>query len=141
DIKPSNIIRRDLDAQVVLIDFGAVKQIQPQQQVDQENPETDQPAPTIAVGTSGYAPPEQYAGRPVFASDIYALGMIGIQALTGIHPQKLPFSTNTNEANWRHLANVSEEFAQILEKMVLYKSTERYSSAEVVMEKLKSLRL
>jgi serine/threonine-protein kinase len=69
DIKPTNIIRRAQDGTLVLIDFGAVKN-----QVSQTlvNP-TEQTAFTAyAIGTPGFAPPEQMAMRPVFASDIYA---------------------------------------------------------------------
>jgi CHASE2 domain-containing sensor protein/predicted Ser/Thr protein kinase len=132
DIKPTNIIRRQADGKVVLIDFGAVKQIQPQDQNDQEGA-------TVAIGTRGYAPPEQYAGHPSFSSDIYALGMIGIQALTGITPHQLPVSLETGDINWRHLANVSEEFGQILEKMVRYHFVERYQSVAVVLKELEGL--
>jgi CHASE2 domain-containing sensor protein/tRNA A-37 threonylcarbamoyl transferase component Bud32 len=128
DIKPGNIMRRKADGQLVLIDFGAVKHIQPQQEGE-----------TVAIGTRGYAPPEQYAGHPNFSSDIYALGMIGIQALTGIPTYQLPISQETGDVSWRHLANVSDEFAQILEKMVRYNFVARYASATAVMEDLKSL--
>lgn len=131
DIKPSNIMRRD-NGQVVLIDFGAVKQLQPQEQIDQENP-------TIAIGTRGYAPPESYAGHPSFSSDIYSLGMIGVQAVTGIPPHQLPISPETGDVSWRYLANVSEEFAQVLEKMVRYHFAIRYQSATQVMEELEKL--
>ncbi|NET59025.1 MAG: CHASE2 domain-containing protein [Symploca sp. SIO2E6] len=132
DIKPGNIMRRDLDGKLVLIDFGAVKQFQSQEQI-QENDST------IAIGTSGYAPPEQYAGRPKLSSDIYALGMIGIQALTGIHPSQLSISDETGDLSWRNLANVSEELAQILEKMVCYHFVDRYQSVAVVIEDLTKL--
>ncbi|MEW6499027.1 MAG: serine/threonine-protein kinase, partial [Cyanobacteriota bacterium] len=130
DIKPSNIMRRQETGQLVLIDFGAVKQIRPPEQAEQENP-------TIAIGTRGYAAPEQYAGHPAFCSDIYALGMIGIQALTGIPPHQLPFESC--EVNWHRLANVQEEFAQILDKMVRYHFAERFQSAVEVMEALKHI--
>ncbi|HBB34747.1 MAG TPA: hypothetical protein DDZ80_30335 [Cyanobacteria bacterium UBA8803] len=132
DIKPSNIIRRQTDDKLVLIDFGAVKQIQPQELSDQENL-------TVAVGTRGYAPPEQYAGHPYFSSDIYAVGIIGIQAVTGIAPHQLSLAPETGEINWRHLANISEEFAQLLQKMVHYHFADRYQSASAVMEDLRRL--
>jgi serine/threonine protein kinase len=45
---------------------------------------------TVAIGSPGYMPAEQQAGKPRFCSDIYAVGMIGIQALTGLHPIDLP---------------------------------------------------
>jgi CHASE2 domain-containing sensor protein/tRNA A-37 threonylcarbamoyl transferase component Bud32 len=135
DIKPSNIMRRHADNKIVLIDFGAVKQIHPQEQTDQESY-------TVAVGTRGYAPPEQYAGHPMFCSDIYAMGMIGIQAITGIPTHQFSLS-ETGDISWRHLANVgkdiSEKFADILEKMVRYHFAARYQSATEVMEALEKL--
>ncbi|NEP59329.1 MAG: CHASE2 domain-containing protein [Symploca sp. SIO2G7] len=133
DIKPGNIMRRDLDGKLVLIDFGAVKQFQSQEQIQGNDS-------TIAIGTSGYAPPEQYAGRPKLSSDIYALGMIGIQALTGIHPSQLSISDETGDLSWRNLANVSEELAQILEKMVSYHFVDRYQSVAVVIEDLNKMK-
>lgn len=134
DIKPSNIMRRVVDHKFVLIDFGAVKQIRPQELASQEGF-------TVAIGTRGYAPPEQYAGHPSFSSDIYALGMIGIQAVTGIATHQLPVSTETGDISWRHLANVSEEFAGILEKMVRYHFADRYQSAAEVMKAFDGLKV
>jgi len=59
---------------------------------------------TIAVGTSGYMPTEQGRGRPRLNSDIYALGMIGIQALTGLNPKQLLEDADTGEIIWQHQA-------------------------------------
>jgi len=61
---------------------------------------------TIAVGTSGYMPTEQERGRPRLNSDIYALGMIGIQALTGLNPKQLLEDADTGEIIWQHQAMV-----------------------------------
>jgi tRNA A-37 threonylcarbamoyl transferase component Bud32 len=125
DIKPSNFIRRERDQHIVLIDFGAVKQIQPQV----ENL-------TVAVGTVGYAPPEQFMGQPTINSDIYALGMIAIQALTGTLAQQLERDPNTLALIWRHLAQTTEELATVLDKMVAYNYLDRYRSAEEVLRAL-----
>ncbi|MCL1474167.1 CHASE2 domain-containing protein [Argonema antarcticum] len=132
DIKPSNIIRRKQDSQLVLIDFGAVKQMHSSSNEDTESP-------TVAIGTRGYAPPEQLAGHPRPASDIYAVGMIGIQALTGISPQQLPQDRDTGCAIWRPLASVSEELAKILDRMVSYHFSDRYQSAADVLKDIKEL--
>jgi len=132
DIKPTNIIRRQQDSQIVLIDFGAVKEIQPQATEEQEGL-------TIAIGTRGYTPAEQLAGQPRFCSDIYAVGMIGIQALTGIQPHQLLQDGVTGEISWRHLVSIREEFAMILEKMVRYHFVERYESASAVLKDLRRL--
>ncbi|MBD0344001.1 MAG: serine/threonine protein kinase, partial [Coleofasciculus sp. Co-bin14] len=77
DVKPSNLIRRKRDGKIVLIDFGAVKQVSTQI----IHPE-GQTTLTVAVGSPGYMPNEQLSGKPRFCSDIYAVGMLGIQALT-----------------------------------------------------------
>ncbi|MDZ8056185.1 MAG: CHASE2 domain-containing protein [Aulosira sp. ZfuVER01] len=132
DIKPANIIRSAQDNQLVLIDFGAVKLMQP------PNSEQTELA-TVAIGTRGYAPPEQFAGHPRLCSDIYALGMIGIQALTGIPPQELHPDLETGNIIWRSQAQVSEQFAAILDKMVRYHFSDRYQSACDVLEDLKSI--
>jgi len=132
DIKPSNIIRSIVDNRLVLIDFGAVKTMQPL------NDETTELA-TVAIGTRGYTPPEQFAGHPRLCSDIYALGMIGIQALTGVQPQELPTNPETGTVVWRYLASVSDDLAKILDKMVQYHFSDRYQSAADVLQDLKKV--
>lgn len=128
DIKPSNLMRRQKDSRIVLIDFGAVKQIEPQQL--SENP-------TVAVGTAGYAPPEQFMGQPRLNSDIYALGIVAIQALTGISPRS--FERNeTTAIVWRS-STTSEPLAAIIDKMVFYDFSQRYQSAEEVLHSLDKL--
>ncbi len=102
DIKPSNLIRRESDQHIVLIDFGAVKQIQPQQQEAQ----------TISIGTPSYAPSEQMSGLPKLNSDIYALGIMGIQGLTGIDPRDFRRDTNTGEIIIQSKADANQQFWQ-----------------------------
>ncbi|WP_413171060.1 CHASE2 domain-containing protein [Anabaena azotica] len=132
DIKPSNIIRCSENNKLVLIDFGAVKLIQPQ--IDEETE-----LATVAIGTRGYSPPEQFAGHPRLSSDIYALGMIGIQAITGTPPQEFPLHPETCNIMWRQITNVSNELAAILDQMVCYNFSDRYQSATAVLQDLKSL--
>lgn len=124
DIKPSNLMRRDSDGRIVLIDFGAVKQIGSQLQYSQGQP------PTVAIGTEGYMPSEQENGYPKSCSDIYAVGMTAIQALTGVFPHQLPKDPNTLEVMWRERVSVSPKLADILDKMVRYQWQQRYQSAD-----------
>ncbi|MDJ0737033.1 MAG: CHASE2 domain-containing serine/threonine-protein kinase [Nostocaceae cyanobacterium] len=132
DIKPSNIIRNNENNRLVLIDFGAVKMMQPP---SSENTELS----TIAIGTKGYAPPEQFAGHPRLCSDIYALGMIAIQALTGKLPQELYPNLETGTVEWQQWTQVSTELAEILDKMVRYHFSDRYQSATEVLKDLKAI--
>ncbi|GCL39379.1 serine/threonine protein kinase [Sphaerospermopsis reniformis] len=122
DLKPQNIMRRSGDGKIMLIDFGAVKETMT---VNSQG----QTILTVAIGTPGYMPSEQTAGSPKLASDIYAVGMLGIYALTGIQPHQLPKDPTTEEVIWRNWANVSEDFAKILTKMVRYHFSERYLNA------------
>lgn len=130
DIKPDNLIRRRPDQKLVLVDFGTVKQ----SVADQGQSNT-----TIIAGTPGYMPTEQGRGKPRPSSDIYALGIIGIQALTGLKPSELQEDLATGELLWRPWANCSEEIAAILEKMVRYHFKERYTSAEDALQDLEPL--
>jgi len=133
DIKPSNIIRRHSDGSLVLIDFGAVKEVTTQL-LDSEG----QTGYTIGIGTQGYAPNEQCAGRPQYSSDIYAVGMIAIKALTGKAPHELDLDAN-GEVKWVEYARISNSLAEIISKMVLYDYTERYQSASEVLSALQKM--
>jgi serine/threonine protein kinase len=137
DIKPSNIIRRNSDGQIVLIDFGAVKQVANQTLDDS----SQIAAHTVIVGTPGYMPGEQLRGSPRMSSDVYAVGMIGIYALTGLNPAlgQLPEDEATAEILWRDRTSISEEFASILEKMVAYDFRQRYPSAKEALDALNAL--
>ena len=135
DVKPSNLMRRQSDQKLVLIDFGAVKEIRAQL----ANDRLEQRDFTLGIGTQGYTPSEQLIGQPRFSSDIYAVGMIGIRALSGLHPSELPQDPDTCEICWRSHAQVSSELAMILDKMVRYHFSERYQSATAVLQALQRL--
>ncbi|MEM6518491.1 MAG: serine/threonine-protein kinase [Cyanobacteria bacterium P01_D01_bin.71] len=132
DIKPANLIRRDEDKKLVLIDFGAVKdKVAPAQEA------SDQTALTAyAIGTPGYAPPEQMAMRPVYASDIYAVGVTCIYLLTAKSPKDLDYDPTTGEMMWRDLVYVSDHFADVLQKMLDISVRHRYQSVETVLRDL-----
>ncbi|MCL2928793.1 MAG: serine/threonine protein kinase [Trichodesmium sp. MAG_R01] len=134
DIKPANLIRRKLDNKLVLIDFGAIKEIN-----------IAQPSRTARIGTMEYMPIEQFEYNPQLNSDIYALGMMGIQAITGLPSSelsKLKYQENGNkkEIFWRNRINCSTALADVLDKMVRYNYRERYQSATEVIEDLKEIR-
>lgn len=133
DLKPQNIMRRK-DGKIVLIDFGAVKEIE----VMTLTP-SGQTSISIPIGTPGYTPSEQTNGYPKFCSDVFAIGMLGIQALTGIYPQSLRKDPSTLEVVWRDRAKVSQKFATVLEKMVRYDFRQRYSNATEALQALRSI--
>lgn len=134
DIKPANLMRRATDGKLILIDFGAVKDIN--NQIPQA-----QSTPTVAIGTPAYMPIEQFQGYPLFNSDIYALGMIVIQALLGLPANELTKlrannSPHPGEIFWRNQAQVSPTLADVIDKMVRFNSRERYQSASEVLADL-----
>jgi formylglycine-generating enzyme required for sulfatase activity len=131
DIKPQNLMRRQSDGKIVLIDFGAVKEIGTL--LINTQGET---SVSVAIGSPGYMPNEQTNGRPKFASDVYAVGMMGIQALTGFFPQQLQEDPETGEIIWRDYAQVSDELAEILDKMVRDHFSQRYQTASAALEAL-----
>jgi serine/threonine protein kinase, bacterial len=130
DIKPANIIRREIDDRLVLIDFGVVKN-----QVD--SVAAHQTALTaFAVGTPGFAPPEQLAMRPVYASDVYALGVTCMYLMSGKAPKNMECDPITGDINWFKYINVSDGFAEILTKMLEVAVKSRYKTAQEVLDVL-----
>ncbi|MDB9398545.1 bifunctional serine/threonine-protein kinase/formylglycine-generating enzyme family protein, partial [Microcystis aeruginosa CS-567/02-A1] len=131
DIKPPNLMRRRQDRKIVLIDFGAVKEINTMMVNSQ-----GQTSVSVVIGTHGYMPSEQTAGQPKLCSDVYAVGMLGIYALTGRQPHELPKDPTDGEVIWRNWANVSDKLALVLDKMVSYHFRDRYFSAGEVLQAL-----
>jgi serine/threonine protein kinase len=123
DIKPANIIRRTEDGRLVLLGFGASR--------DVGKPSEDTTLATHALSeTNSYIPPEQQARRPTFASDIYSLGVTCIYLLSRKHPKNLGFNDVTGEMKWRENVEVSKNFAVVLEKMMELSCRHRYQSVE-----------
>lgn len=125
DLKPENIIRRDRDQQLVLIDFGVVKHLNTELEML-----TSTNNLTVGIGTPGYMPSEQAQGEPKLASDIYAVGMIGIQALTGIPPYQLLKDANL-EIIWQEYASdAPPQLITVINQMVRYDFRQRHGSAD-----------
>ncbi|HEY9858581.1 MAG TPA: bifunctional serine/threonine-protein kinase/ABC transporter substrate-binding protein [Candidatus Obscuribacterales bacterium] len=134
DIKPDNLIRRQQDGKLVLIDFGAVKTI-----TNQVVETTGQTQLSVPIYTSGYGASEQCLGKPQFSSDIYALGVIAIQALTGMRPSQFPLDPESSEIVWHDQACVSPHLRNIIDKMVRYHFSQRYQSATAVLQDLQQI--
>ncbi|WP_448563912.1 protein kinase domain-containing protein [Trichothermofontia sp.] len=135
DLKPSNILRRHADQRLVIIDFGIAKKLSTQ--IADLDPQTKF---TIPVRTPGYTPSEQSAGRPHFNSDLYALGMIAIEALTGIPPRSLEHDPATGRILWHSLVpQVPPPMVAILDRMVHPDYTQRYASAAEVLAAIADL--
>ena len=124
DIKPSNIMRRR-DGRLVLIDFGAVREV-----LDQRDAEGG-----TMVGTFGYMPPEQYAGDAWPQSDLFALGATCVHLLTGRSPEH--FFTKLFHIELPRTLRVSLGFRLWLDRLLAPERERRFSDAG---EALRALR-
>ncbi|MEO0801326.1 MAG: protein kinase [Cyanobacteria bacterium J06642_2] len=128
DIKPANLIRRKEDQRLVLIDFGAVKQTK------LEGMEVS--SAITAIRSLGYSPPEQMSGQAIEpASDLYALGATCLNLLTRQLPTKF-FDHKHNCWTWREQLELSDEFIDILTKLLEPALVDRFASATEVLRSL-----
>ncbi|MFN7501089.1 MAG: SUMF1/EgtB/PvdO family nonheme iron enzyme [Dolichospermum sp.] len=130
DIKPQNIMRRASDGKLVLIDFGASKQLTT----------TVHTQIGTQIGSYGYSPLEQIQGGEAYpASDLFALGATCFHLLTGVNPFNLWTINGFSWVNnWRqHLPSpVSQELGKVLDKLLEVEIRERYQSADDVIKDL-----
>lgn len=132
DIKPTNLIRCKDDGRLVLIDFGAVKET-----ISQLDESSIKQSSTQFVGTVGFAPPEQLASRPVYSSDIYALGITCLYLLSGRSPLEFDYEFTTGEVRWRNSIQVGDVLANVLSRMLKIAPHERFKSAKEVINVLR----
>ncbi|AFY58336.1 serine/threonine protein kinase [Rivularia sp. PCC 7116] len=124
DIKPSNLICGK-DGHIYLIDFGAV----------QYRAAVEGSTFTV-VGTYGYTPIEQFGGRAVAASDIYALGTTLIHLLTGIPPADLP--QEDFKIQFADRVNLSPNLVRWLRKAIEPDLKKRFDTAKTALKELQS---
>jgi serine/threonine protein kinase len=130
DIKPQNIILCQTDLRFVLVDFGAVKDLYPSRETIERN------IVSRAIGTPGFAPPEQLADRTVYASDLYSLGITCLYLLTGKEPTQFPTDPYTCELIWAEGLKIDRDLADIISKMVTITIVDRYKSASQIITAL-----
>ena len=126
DIRPGNILlQRHVPtptAQVYLVDFGTVKSLN-----------SGNTSFTI-VGTDGYLPPEQAAGRVLAVSDLYSLGATLAECLTGLSPTQM--QGKSMRIQFEEYVNLSPGFAQWLKQLLTPSLDRRWPSAQVALEAL-----
>jgi hypothetical protein len=132
DIKPENVMLRKRDGKPVLIDFGAVKEV-----ITTIVDAHGTPTSSIVIGSPGFMPLEQAAGKPVYSSDLYSLGLTAIFLLTGRRPRELT-DLHTGEIVWRNLAPVNPEFADLIEQAIQPIARDRFRGAQQMLELLKN---
>ena len=136
DIKPSNLIRRKRDGKMILIDFGAVKEIG-----TMAFDTSKQQVQTQIIGTPGYMPPEQNNGKPIYSSDIYALGKTVIFGMTGKSPTEWEMTEPDAATSWNKRIAISEAFLKIVNRMTAESVAQRYHNVNEVLQDLKPLQM
>ena len=127
DIKPENIIRRQGDNKLVLVDFGAAKAAT----------RTALAVTGTVIGSAGYVAPEQAVGKPIFASDLYSLGVTCIHLFTNKEPFDL-FDSGEGDWVWRDYltVTVNNTLGQVLDKLLQQGTRKRFQTAQEVLEAL-----
>jgi len=126
DIKPTNIMRHR-NGLIYLLDFGAVRQV-------------TKGGKSTGIYSEGYAPPEQMNGSEVYpSSDLYALAVTCTLLLTGKQPTDL-YDAYNNSWRWRKDApTVYPDLADVLDRMLKVTPSERFQSADEVLEALANI--
>jgi eukaryotic-like serine/threonine-protein kinase len=136
DINPKNIIRRKDDGRFSLIGFSAIKDLgSVWHQISKHDPRYV----NVSIGTPGYIPYEQEQNSSQFNSDLYAVGVIAIQALTGEFP--ILKDARTHELKWRDGVKIDLRLINIIDKMVRPDYRNRYQSAAEVLADLQAFAL
>ena len=129
NIKPTNLLIRELDRQVIVTDFGILQEfssLEPKL-ADSQN-----------WAKQNYWSPEQVAGRPTVSSDLYALGMVVIEALTGSKPATLS-RDSSGKLLWASGLNLNRRLVKIVDKLVELDLGQRYQSASTAARDLRKI--
>ena len=112
----------------MLIDFGAVKETMGTVTLG-----SGSTVSSVVIGTRGFMAPEQSAGRSVFSTDLYALGLTIIYAMTKKLPVEFDISLLTGELDWQsHVPDVDPQLAKVLDKAIQMEPSRRYPTAEAM---------
>jgi serine/threonine-protein kinase len=127
DIKPANLMVRHLDNRIVLLDFGAVKEIGT--------------APGTRIGAEGYSAPEQDRGQPCTQSDLYAIGPTLIFLLTGVTPLNFyrRFSSSYG-FDVKNIPTITPQLRKVIDQVCEPKVRDRYQTAKELSEALADCR-
>ncbi|MEH2005153.1 protein kinase domain-containing protein [Nostoc sp.] len=117
DIKPANLMVRSSENRIVVLDFGAVKEIGT--------------APGTRIGAEGYCAPEQERGQPLTQSDLYAIGPTLIFLLTGENPFKYYHQRGRNfRFDVAKVPTISSQLRDVIDRVTEPLPRDRYQTAK-----------
>ncbi|EKQ70888.1 serine/threonine protein kinase [Leptolyngbyaceae cyanobacterium JSC-12] len=141
NLKPQNILRREQDGRLVLIDIHSLLHIQLTLMAAH-----GLAVPPLEAAQRGYQPLEQLQGLPCPASDVYAIGMIAIQLLTGVQPTEFRVNPQTTvEILWKEhlppsISRLQQGLVALLDNMVQWDVSQRFANAEQALMALQDLK-
>ncbi len=130
DIKPANIIIGNKDKRAHLVDFGIARA---------EVTRNAQRKQTSALGTPGYAPPEQYQGNADPRSDLYALAATLHHLLTNRDPRNHPPFTYPPVRTLN--PQLSPDIERVLNRALMNDPNQRYQSAAAMKQAIDDILL
>ena len=123
DVKPANLMVRNLNNQIVLLDFGAVKEIGT--------------PPGTRIGAEGYSAPEQDRGQPCPQSDLYAIGPTLIFLLTGNAPLKYYHLQGSGyRFDVSNIPTITPELGNVIKKVCEPRLSDRYQTTKELSQAL-----
>lgn len=123
DIKPANLMVRHRDNRIIVLDFGAVKEIGT--------------IPGTRIGAEGYSAPEQDRGNPMTQSDLYAIGPTLIFLLTGVAPIKFYRRRGSGYGfDVSDVPTITPQLRRVIERTCEPRVSDRYQSAKALSQAL-----
>jgi serine/threonine protein kinase, bacterial len=117
DIKPANLMVRNSNNSIVVLDFGAVKEIGT--------------TPGTRIGAEGYCAPEQERGQPLTQSDLYAIGPTLIFLLAGENPFKFYRLVGRNfRFDVANIPTITPQLKEVIERVTEPLPRDRYQTAK-----------
>lgn len=119
DIKPANLMLRHRDHKIIVLDFGAVKEIGT--------------PPGTRIGAEGYSAPEQDRGQPLTQSDLYAIGSTLIFLLTGESPLNY-YGKQEQEYGFDidRVPTITNELREVIKRVTRHRPRDRYQNAKAL---------
>lgn len=131
NLHPQHLIRRDMDGQIFLTQFGGLLKLS-QSKITADGTLGS----TVPVASQPYAAPEQIQQNVQPASDLYALGLIAIEALTGQPHQELAYDP-AKGLLWREHVTISVALAEFIDRLVRHDWQDRFATAQEALETLR----
>ncbi|NEO87828.1 MAG: tetratricopeptide repeat protein [Spirulina sp. SIO3F2] len=136
-LKPDSILRRQSDRKIMLVGFGAFREIR-----NQILRQQGQTGPVLNTNSTAYIAPEQAIGKAQPNSDLYALGVMVIQSLTGQSAQDVvQITTDEDSTTWESKLTISASLVAVLKKMVHPNAQQRYAAAADALDALETIAL